>query len=234
MGRTFDGGYAEYTCVPVRQVLPFHSQLDAATLGAVPEMLQTAHGSLTRGLDARSGQTLLVRGGTSSVGLATAILATQRGLTVLSTTRDAAHSDVLHRAGAAYVVLDDGAIAEQVRDVVPGGVDLALELVGAPTLRDTLAATRTHGVVCFTGMLSNQWVVPDFYPIDYLAHGVRLTAYAGDATDLPADVLQTYLDDVAAGRATVPMARAFALDGIVEAHRLMEEGGAGGKLVVVL
>src|SRR5207344_49647 len=56
MGRTFDGGYAEYTCVPSTQVIPFHSNLDPATLGAVPEMLQTAHGSLTVGLDAQPGQ----------------------------------------------------------------------------------------------------------------------------------------------------------------------------------
>ena len=58
-----------------RQVIPFHSDLDWATLGAVPEMLQTAYGSLTVGLDARAGQTLLIRGGTSSVGMAAAVLA---------------------------------------------------------------------------------------------------------------------------------------------------------------
>ena len=45
MGRTFDGGYAEYTCVPARQVAPFTSDLQWSILGAVPEMLQTAYGS---------------------------------------------------------------------------------------------------------------------------------------------------------------------------------------------
>ena len=55
MGRTFDGGYAEYTCVPVQQVVRFTSSLDWATLGAVPEMIQTSHGSLTIGLDAQAG-----------------------------------------------------------------------------------------------------------------------------------------------------------------------------------
>ncbi len=233
MGRTFDGGYAEYTSVPAAQVIAFHSDLDAATLGAVPEMLQTAHGSLTIGLDAQPGQTLLVRGGTSSVGLATAVLAKQRGLTVLATTRDLARADVLDRVGVDHAILDDGAVAERVRAIVPGGVDIALELVGTPTLPDTLAATRVHGVVCFTGMLSNLWTVPDFYPMGYLPRGVRLTAYSGEAADLPADVLQEFLDDVAAGRAVVPLAHTYDLDGIVEAHRLMEHGSAGGKLVVV-
>jgi NADPH:quinone reductase-like Zn-dependent oxidoreductase len=89
-----------------------------------------------------------------------------------------------------------------------------------------------HGVVCFTGMLSNVWTVPDFYPIDYLPQGVRLTAYGGDAQDLPAAVLQEYLDAVAAGRAVVPIDRVYDFDQIVEAHRVMEAGSATGKLVV--
>ncbi len=67
MGRTVDGGYAEFTSVPASQVIPFRSELDWATLGAIPEMVQTGHGSLTVGLDAQPGQTLLIRGGTSSV-----------------------------------------------------------------------------------------------------------------------------------------------------------------------
>ena len=89
-----------------------------------------------------------------------------------------------------------------------------------------------HGVVCFTGMLSNQWTVPEFY-LDYLPRGVRLTAYSGDAADLPPAVLQDFLDDVAAAHAAVPIARTYRLDEIVEAHTLMEHGSAGGKLVVV-
>ena len=46
MGRAFDGGYAEYTLVPASQVQEIESGLDWATLGALPEMVQTAHGSL--------------------------------------------------------------------------------------------------------------------------------------------------------------------------------------------
>ena len=63
MGRTFGGGYAEYTCVPVSQTVPFTSDLEWATLGAVPEILQTSYGSLTLGLDAQPGQSILIRRG---------------------------------------------------------------------------------------------------------------------------------------------------------------------------
>src|SRR5580704_2886770 len=127
MGRVFDGGYADYTCVPAAQVIPFRSDLDWATLGAVPEMLQTSYGSLTTGLDARPGQSILIRGGTSSVGLATAVLARQRGMTVLSTTRNPGQAGAVTKAGADHVLIDDGHVARQVREVLPGGADARSE-----------------------------------------------------------------------------------------------------------
>lgn len=106
-------------------------------------------------------------------------------------------------------------------------------MVGTPTLPDTLRATRVHGVVCFTGMLSNQWTVRDFYPIAYIPRGVRLTSYGGDATDLPSGVLQDYLDAVASGQAVIPIDHVYRFDEIVEAHTAMEAGTAAGKLVVL-
>ncbi|KQV73778.1 NADPH:quinone reductase [Aeromicrobium sp. Root344] len=234
MGRQFDGGYAEYTCVPVDQVIPFTSELDWATLGALPEMLQTSYGSLTVGLDAQPGQSMLIRGGTSSIGMATAILAKQRGMTVFSTTRDPARAASLTGIGVDHVIIDDGDVAAQVRAIAPSGVDTALELVGTPTLPDTLRSVRVHGVVCFTGMLSNEWLVRDFYPIGYLPQGVRLTAYSGEAGDLPATVLQDYLDAAATGDVPVPLDRAYAFEEIVEAHRALEDGHGSGKLVVTV
>jgi NADPH:quinone reductase-like Zn-dependent oxidoreductase len=232
MGRVFDGGYADYTCVPARQVIAFQSDLDWASLGAVPEMLQTSYGSLTVGLDAQHGQSILIRGGTSSVGMATAVLAKQRDMTVLASTRDPAKRAALDRLGVDHVLIDDGQIAEQVHAALGHGVDTALELVGTPTLPDTLRATRVHGVVCFTGMLSNQWTVRDFYPIDYIPRGVRLTSYGGDASDLPPDVLQGFLDAAARGDAVIPIDHVYGFDEIVAAHTAMEAGAAAGKLVV--
>ena len=233
MGREFDGGYAEYTSVPARQVIAFRSDLPWSTLGAVPEMLQTAYGSLTVGLDVRPGQTLLVRGGTSCVGMAATVLAKRMGLTVLSTTRNPASVDRLIELGADRVLIDDGPLAGKVREIASDGVDAALDLVGTPTLFDCLHATRVHGTVCMSGMLSDQWTLPDFYPTGDIPSGVRLTGYTGDATDLPSAVLQDFLDAVSAGDATVPIGRIFQLDEIREAHRVLETGTAGGKIVVL-
>ena len=233
MGRVFDGGYAEYTVVPRGQVVPFTSDLPWHVIGAVPETLQTAYGSLTTGLDLSEGQTLLVRGGTSSVGLAAITVAKDRKATVVATTRRPERTQALLVHGADHVVVDDGEIAGQVRALLESGVDAALELVGTPTLPDTLRATRVHGTVCFTGMLSNQWTVPDFYPIDYIPRGVRLTAYGGDSSDLPPQVLQGYLDRLAAGTASLGPIKVHQLEDIREAHTDLEHNRTFGKHVVL-
>jgi NADPH2:quinone reductase len=234
MGRGYDGGYAEYTCVPASQVIPFESGLPWSTIGAVPETLQTAYGSLTVGLDARAGDTVLIRGGTSSVGMTLAVLAKQRGMTVFATTRDPSKSDALRAIGADEVIVDGGEIAPRVWELRPGGVDRTLELIGAPTLHDSMLATRVHGVVCNSGALSNDWALKDFYPTGDIPSGVFLTGYSGDASDLPAEVLQAFLDDVGAGRATMPIAKIYALEDIIEAHADMENNRVAGKLVVDL
>lgn len=233
MGRVRDGGYAEHVLVPTSQVIPFRSELPWEVLGAVPEMLQTAFGSLAVGVRPSPGQTLLVRGGTSSVGMALTVLARLQGLTVLATTRSPERRDLLEQVGVHHVLVDDGDVAAQVRRIVPDGVHGAVELVGANVLRDTLRAVRPGGTVCFTGMLSDEWTIPDFYPMDWLPNGVRLTAYSGEAADLPAHVLQDFLGAVAAGRARVPVGRVYRLNEIVQAHRDMEAGVVGGKGVVI-
>lgn len=233
MGRSFDGGYAQFASVPATSVVPFSSVLGWDVLGAVPEMLQTAAGSLRVGLQAIDGQSLLIRGGTSSIGLALATLASRRGMSVFSTTRNPASRALLEAAGATHVIIDDGNVAEQVREIVPGGVDGAVELVGVNVMRDTLRAVRTGGAVCFTGMLSDQWTIQEFYPMDWLPNGVRLTAYSGEAADLTPAELQDFLDAVAEGRARVPTGRVYRMDDIVQAHTDMERGTAGGKLVVL-
>jgi NADPH:quinone reductase-like Zn-dependent oxidoreductase len=232
MGRQFDGGYAEFTCPPASQVKAIRTTLPWETLGAIPEMLQTAHGSLFRALRVQRGERLLVRGGTTSVGLAAAAIAKGMGAVVAATTRKADREPMLRANGADEVYIDDGAIAQQV-DRSGRYPNKVLELVGTTTLVDSLHCCRDGGVVCMTGMVGNRWSLDNFDPMDAIPTAVCLTIYAGENEDFMAMPFEELAQQIAAGSLRVPAARTFHLDEIAEAHRYMEENRAGGKIVVL-
>lgn len=236
MGRAYDGGYAEYMLVPRERVLPLHTSLPWDVLAAIPETFLTAWGSLVEAMDVQPGQTPLIRGGTSSVGMAAASLAKHMGLRVLATTRAGSKSDALRENGVDDVAIDTGRIADDIAPRIPGDVDGVLELVGTVTLLDSLRLVRPRGIVCNTGMLANAWVMDRFEPHVDIPSTVRLTMYHSGTTSAERSTasLQEIVDGVAAGRYHVNVHRRFAFEEIVAAHRFMEENRATGKLVVVV
>ncbi|MFP3581372.1 zinc-binding dehydrogenase [Arthrobacter sp. SIMBA_036] len=234
LGRNIDGSYAEYTVVDAANLIPFDTDLGWDIVGALPEMLQTAHGSITSGLGVQTGQSVLVHGGTSSVGLTAIAIAHHLGATVIATTRNPAKSDLLKSVGADHALSDDETLPEAIRVIAPEGVDAALEFVGATALPDVLSLIRPGGTVCFVGALSGAWTVPDFDPF-IIPTGVRLTSYAGEARDLPASALDQYLNAIESGALKVVIAEVFeGLDKVADAHRALESRREPGKYVVVL
>jgi len=234
MGQQFDGSYAEYTCVPAGQVQALKTSLGWDVLGALPEMLQTSWGSLFKSLQLKQGQRLLIRGGTTSVGLAAAAIAKSHGAFVAATTRRPDRETLLRTSGVDQVFIDTGSIAEQVKVVCPGGFDKVLELIGTTTLLDSLRCAKQRGIVCMTGMVGNKWAFDNFSPMDAIPTAVSLTTYDGGPEDFMLTPLDELVEQVGVGQLRVQIGKTFRLDEIVEAHRCMEENKAGGKIVVLV
>jgi NADPH:quinone reductase-like Zn-dependent oxidoreductase len=233
MGRDYDGGYSEYTCVPATQIQALKTTLSWETLGALPEMMQTSWGSLFKSLRLEKGERLLIRGGTTSIGLTAAALAKLHGAVVAATTRKPEREMLLRKSGVDQVFIDNGIIAEQVKVVFPRGVDKVLELVGTTTLKDSLRCAKQHGIVCMTGMVGNDWSFDKFSPMDVIPTAVSLTTYDGGAEDFMLTPLEELVERIAAGQLPIKVGKVFKLDQIVDAHSCMEENKAGGKVVVL-
>jgi NADPH2:quinone reductase len=232
MGRQFDGAYAEYTLVPHQCVFAIHTRLPWEKLAALPEMLQTTHGSLHVGLEIDRAKSLLIRGGTSSIGMAALALAKHAGLKVGTTTREPGRIGALKAAGADEVWIDNGEIHQQIEKERREPYDRVLELIGTSTLLDSLRCVGRGGIVCMTGILGGRWVLDHFHPMGDIPTAVKLTSYSGEATDLTPTQLQDYIGLVETGELEVKTGPIFDFEELVEAHKLMDANQAGGKIVV--
>jgi NADPH:quinone reductase-like Zn-dependent oxidoreductase len=225
MGREFDGGYAEYALLPDALLMPITTTLSWDVLAALPETYLTAQGALDA-LGIEPGTRLLIRGGTSSVGLAAASIAGGHGVEIASTTRRPDKAGALTAAGVSHVLIDDGPLE------LPWVPDYVLDLVGARTAVDSLSLVRRGGTVCVAGSLSG-WSIADFQPVAMIPSGTRLTAFHSKDMKGRTDVLQRIVGEVEAGVHRPNVDRVFGLNEIVDAHRYMEADRASGKLVVV-
>ena len=234
MGRQFDGSYAEYTLVPKENVFPFRSDLPWETLGALPEMLQTTNGSLIQGLEIERAKNILIRGGTSSIGLCALAIAKSYGLEVISTSRSEEKVEFLKAFGADHVLIDKGEVHAQIREIYPDGCDRALELLGTTVLKDTLKCLRRGGIACMTGILGGEWAFKSFQPMGDIPTAVKLTSYSGESADITPEELQKYISLVEAKKLKLSIGRVFSFEDLVLAHKLMDSNKANGKIVIKL
>ena len=239
MGRTRNGSYAERVTVPAGNVVPVSTSLSWTDLVALPEVYATAWAGLHQNLGLRPGQTVLVRGATSSLGQAAVNVAAEYGAEVIATTRQPGRADLLRGLAAAEVLIDDGHLADRVREL-GATVDCVFDLVGNSVLRDSLRIVRPGGRVCQLGFLGGLDPVAGFNPIADLPSGVQLSFYGSafvlGTDDFPlAEIpLADMIAKAEAGRYQAKPVRVFGFDQIVEAHRVMEQGAAAGKMVVAV
>lgn len=234
------GSYAEQVSAPAQNLISLDGiDLTWDELAALPESYLTAWGALDHSLQIQRGQTLLVRGATSAVGMASVAYAKARGLNVIATTRTVSNEARLNEAGADEVIIDTGEIADLVRRSAPGGVDAVLEVVGAATLRDSVKALRPFGGASVIGLLGGAPVLESFHLMQDLPGAVHLNFFPSGllgtaALPLSESPLRWIAQEIAAGRIPSLRTRTFDFDDVRQAHRLMESNAAVGKFVVQL
>jgi NADPH:quinone reductase len=237
LGRTINGSYAEYTRVRAANVALIDSDLPWSQLAALPETYATAWTCLFRNLKLAAGQTIVIRGATSSFGQAAVKMAVAAGAHVIATARRRERFGMLEALGAARVELESRTLAGTIAEAKQ--IDAVLDLVGNSTILDSLDMLRRDGTACLAGWLGGLDPIGDFNPLLRMASGVNWSFFGSFVFGSPgfplSDVpLQDIAAQVAAGRLEAAPERVFSFDQIREAHRVMEAGEAGGKMVVVM
>ena len=227
MGRDFDGGYAEYALLPNEQIHAIETALPWDVLAAVPETYYTAFGSM-KNLQIKENDKILVRGGTSGVGVAFLRLVKAKfpKANITGSSRSAAKEQLMLDAGFDKVIVEqDGKL--QTTETF----DKVLELIGPATLKDTFSHVNESGIVCSTGQLGGEWYLNGFDPIIELpANGYLTSFYSGNVNG---NRLQQMLDYIIKHDVDVKPEKVFSLEDVPQAHAYLESSQSFGKIVVV-
>ena len=227
MGRAFDGGYAEYALLPNQQIYPVTTDLPWTILAALPETYYTAYGSM-KNLRITEGSRILVRGGTSGVGIAFARLVKSgfRDVQVTGTTRNLRKAQALLEEGFDQVVEDRDQVLQTGEKY-----DRIFDLIGPAALRDTFAHTAEGGIICVTGLLGGKWTLDVFDPLEDLPVNGYLTAFhSGNVTERS---LQEMLDYVETHKVDCRPEKVFDLSEMAKAHEYLGSSRSFGKVVVM-
>ena len=142
------GGYAEFAACDARHALPIPKGLTAVEAAALPETVFTVYANVFEGGSLKAGETLLVHGATSGIGVAAIQMGKAAGSTVIATARGREKADRALALGADIAVdatTDDfEAVAK-----AAGGVDVVLDMVGAPYFAKNLGALKTLGRIVY-------------------------------------------------------------------------------------
>lgn len=229
MGRAFDGGYEEYVLLPNTQIYPVETDLPWDVLAAVPETYFTAYSSL-KNLRIEEGNQILVRGGTSGVGIAfTRLVKAKWGSRVhlTGTSRSLRKEAQMKEAGYDEIIVDaDNRLQTEAK------YDRILDLIGPAALRDTFSHMKEGSIVCVTGLLGNVWTLDNFDPLEDMAPNSYITSVETGIADERR--IGEMLEFVRKYEVDVRPAKVFRLEEIVEAHRYLESAHSFGKVVVVI
>jgi len=226
MGRNFNGSYAEYSLLPSKNVFKIKEEiftkLTIEEIIAIPETYFTAYGSI-KTLNLSESDSLLIRGATSATGLSAIQIASAIGCEIIATSRRENRFEKLKDSGANQCFVDDGNLASKIK------CDKVLELVGPKTLKDSMSLLNDNGICCVTGILGGKEILSDFDPIKS-CHNKYLTSFFSNYPTQ--EIIDDIFNFVITHNINPAIGKVFnSLDDIGDAHKLMENNNAQGKII---
>jgi NADPH:quinone reductase len=232
------GGYAEYAVAPSRQCLPVPSGLDVVAAAALPETYFTVWTNLFQRSQLRTGETLLVHGGTSGIGTTAIQLARAFGATVFATAGTDEKCAACETLGAATGLnYRAGDFAEAIAAITSGlGVNVILDIVGGPYFERNLKSLAFEGRLIQIGLLGGAKADINLSTImqrrlTITGSTLRARSVAEKAA-IARDLEQHVWPLLSSGIVAPIVHRTFPLTQAADAHRLLESGEVIGKVVL--
>ena len=232
------GGYAEYCVAPESHALPIPEGMDFATAAALPETWFTVWANLVDLGHLKKGERLLVHGGSSGIGLVAIQLARHLGVECFVTVGSDEKATFCLGAGAAHAInyrtMD---FADEVKRITGGtGVDVILDMVGAPYLQRNLASLRRDGRLVYVAFLEGSQGEADLMPV--MIKRLTITGSTmrprtlNEKTAIRNALAANIWPALARGELLPHLHARFLLAKAAEAHRLMESSRHIGKIVL--
>lgn len=229
LGNGVDGGNCELIAVPAANVIPIPDSLEFTEAASVPLVFLTAFHMLTGRAAIRPGQTVLVLGANSGVGIAALQIAKLYGATVIATAGDERKMQRAKELGADHVVNHyQQKIGDEARKLTGKvGVDIVIEHVGAATWNESMKALKPGGTLVTCGATSGPEAKFDLRFL-FARHLALLGSYMGTMGELH-EVLKL----VFAGKLKPVVDKTFPLQEIRAAHEYLEQSKMFGKVVLI-
>jgi len=236
---TNGGGYAEYCTAPASQCLPWPAGYDAIQAGAVPETAFTVWANLFQIGRLTKGQTALVHGGTSGIGVTAIQFAKEFGARIFATAGSDDKCAACLRLGAdAAINYRTQDFAAEVKTLTEGrGVNVILDMVGAPYMTRNVRSLGLDGRLVMIAFLQGS-KVQDFDFVPVMARRLTITGSTmrprttAQKGAIAAELRSHVWPALDAGRCRPVIHATFPLAQAAEAHRLMESSHHIGKIMM--
>lgn len=231
------GGYAEYALAPATHCLPIPASFSYIQAAALPETFFTVWHNLWQRVTLTAGESVLIHGGTSGIGVTAIQLAIASGVRVFATAGSAEKCAACQKLGAIAINYREQDFVAEIKNLTQGhGVDVILDMVGGDYIQRNFSAAAKDGRIVNIAFLQGSKTTIDFMPLmlkRLVMTGSTLRSQSMQAkTQIAQELEQQVWPLLNSGVIKPVIDSVFAFDQVVAAHERMESSQHIGKIIL--